>query len=257
MKKLLLIAGILVAIGLVAIVVVAFSLGSIVRNGVNRVGPQLTQSPVTLDAAQLSPFSGSGTLRGLHVGNPSGWSGDKAFSLGEVRLDLEPRSLWAEAVVIEELVIQRPEFVYEQRLTGGSNIKDLIENIRKAVGTPAERPIGEPEQPPKKFIIKSLRLQDGLVRVGLGPAAATVPLPELSYENLGVKEGGLTGAQIANVVLSDVLGRVITVATSKGLLSLPSGAAGQTLEAVGSGLQKIFGGRKDAPAPEEKKKENR
>jgi hypothetical protein len=259
MKKVLLILGVLAAIVVVALLVISFSLGTLVRQGVNRVGPELTKTSVTLQEARLSPFSGTGTLRGLQVGNPEGWGAGNAFSLGEVHIELQPRTLWKDAVVIDSLIIQRPEFVYEQRLTGGSNLKQLIDNIRQAIGSPAERPIGEPEEPPRRFIIKQLRLEEGLVRVGLGVAGAEVPLPTLAYENLGVQEGGLTAAQIAQVVLSDVLGRVIGVATSKGILSLPGGAAGEVLDAVGGALQKsggslekLLGGRREAP---EKKKE--
>jgi hypothetical protein len=259
MKKVLLILGVLAAIVVVALLVVSFSLGTLVRQGVNRVGPELTKTSVTLQEARLSPFSGTGTLRGLQVGNPEGWGAGNAFSLGEVHIELQPRTLWKDAVVIDSLIIQRPEFVYEQRLTGGSNLKQLIDNIRQAIGSPAERPIGEPEEPPRRFIIKQLRLEEGLVRVGLGVAGAEVPLPTLAYENLGVQEGGLTAAQIAQVVLSDVLGRVIGEATSRGILSLPGGAAGEVLDAVGGALQKsggslerLLGGRRETP---EKKKE--
>lgn len=260
MKKALIIIGVLAAIVVVALLVVGFSLGTLVRQGVNRVGPELTKTTVTLEEATLSPFTGTGSLRGLQVGNPEGWSAGNAFSLGEVHIDLEPRSLWQDAVVIDSLVIQRPEFVYEQRITGGSNLKQLIDNIQQAIGTSAERPIGEPEEPPRRFIIKQLRLEEGRVRVSMGGAGAEVPLPTLAYENLGVEEGGLTGAQVAQVVLSDVLGRVINLATSKDILSLTGGAAGQALDAVGNALQKsggslqkLFGGGQEPTLPEKKK----
>jgi hypothetical protein len=255
MKKLIVALSVVVGLGLLLVIVVGLALGSIVRNSVNRIGPQITRTPVVLEDAQLSPFSGSGTLRGLFVGNPEGWSGEKAFSLGEVRFQVQPRSLLSETIIIDELIVQRPEFVYEQRLTGGSNIRDLLENIRRVIGTRAERP-DDPTEPPRKFIIHRLRLTDGVAHVGLGPAAVDVPLPELSYDELGVAEGGLTAAELAQVVLGDVLGRVISVAAASGQIRVPEGA-GQILDAVGGALQggelqRLLRGR-EAPPPEPKK----
>lgn len=258
MRKLLFVIGILLVLGLAALLAVGFFLGSLVESGVNRLGPKVTQTDVALEDAQLSPFTGRGTLQNLSVANPAGWSAGNAISLGEVQLHVQPTTVWKDPMVIEELVVNRPQFVYEQKLTGGSNLKDLLENVQQAIGTP-DRPIGAPEEPARKFIIKRLRLNEGSVRVGLGPAAAEVPLPELAYDNLGVAEGGLTGAQIAQVVLSDLVGRVIGQVTSRGILSLPKGA-GDALQKMGGALEKsglpgLFGREPKTPPPAEKKSE--
>lgn len=253
MKKVLLILGLLLGLIVIAAVVLSFSLGSIVRRGVVEFGPRLTQTDVDLESATLSPVSGTGTLTQLRVANPQGWSEGNAFSLGRIHVDLEPSTLLGDGpIVIEELVIEEPHFRYEQRLRGGSNIKDLLENIQQAVGEPAEQPIGTEQAPPRKFIIHKLRLLDGTVDVGVQVASASVPLPELAYDNLGVDEGGLTGGQIASHVLRDVLGRVVTVATAKGILSLPGGATGETLQTLGQGLQQLLGGKKQDDAAKEK-----
>lgn len=245
MKKLLVIFGILFLCIAVGLVILNFFLGSLVKKGVNDWGPRLTQTPVTLDDARLSPLSGTGTFRGLYVGNPEGWGSDKAFSLGEIHVDLVPTTLLENPIVIEELLIDAPEFVYEHRLTGGSNLKELIENIEEATGGLLERPIGEPDEPERKFIIKRLRLRNGVAQVQAATAAATVPLPELSYDDLGVEEGGLTAAQLSRVVLTDVLARVVSVATAEGLRALRENQGGDALESLGGaavkGLQQFLG----------------
>src|SRR5262245_12988466 len=86
----------------------AYFLGNIVKAGVNRVGPKITQSSVELASAKISPFSGSGALGGLTVGNPVGWSAGRALYLGEMRLQIEPRTVLGDVVVIDELVIDQP-----------------------------------------------------------------------------------------------------------------------------------------------------
>ena len=56
-----------IVLGLVAVVYIGltFFLGSIVKAGVNRFGPQLTQTKVVLSGAHISPLTGSGNLSGL------------------------------------------------------------------------------------------------------------------------------------------------------------------------------------------------
>src|SRR5438105_4471054 len=107
MKILLVIGGVLLALAIGAYVVLAHNLDAIVVNGVNTYGPKLTQSKVDLASAQLSPFSGSGTLKGLSVGNPTGWSDGRAFYLGQVHLAIEPRSILSDTIVVDEILIDQ------------------------------------------------------------------------------------------------------------------------------------------------------
>src|SRR4051812_23251666 len=115
-KKLLIIGGVLAALALVAFFTLQFFLGSIVKTAVNNFAPKLTGTKVTLDAAAVSPLSGSGTLSGFFVGNPPGWSSDKAFYLGKVHMDMVPFSVFGDHIVINEIVIDQPEFVYETKI---------------------------------------------------------------------------------------------------------------------------------------------
>jgi hypothetical protein len=213
----------LVIILLVGYFVVAYSMGSLVKAGVNRVGPGITQSKVELAGAKISPLTGAGTLTGFAVGNPQGWSDRNAFFLGQVSIDLEPASVFKDVIVINEIVIDQPEFLYETKLVT-SNIKDLLKNIEQYTGTKKE--IGEKEKPAKKFIVKKFRLTNGKATLGVGAAALPVPLPEISLDNLGVNEGGITGGQLAAVVMKDVLAKIVNA--TAGALGQLGGTAGNT-----------------------------
>jgi len=211
--------GLLVVVAAVYIGV-AFFLGSIVKGTVNRVGPQVTQSNVVLESATISPLSGIGTLNGFTVGNPPGWSSTPAFHLGRVHVDLVPKSVFADVIVINELTIDQPEFNYETRLVS-SNINDLLANIQKYAGS-GEKEAAK-EGPPKKFIVKQLRFTNGKATLGLGGTALPIPLPEIKLDNLGVAEGGLTGGQLSAVVLGDVLRTIVKAATeARGLTGADS-----------------------------------
>ncbi len=245
MKKVLLttIVGVL-ALVVIAYVAAHFFLGSAVKTGVNRVGPRVTQTKVELADAALSP-TGSGTLTGLAVGNPSGWTDTNALYLGNVEFDVEPTSVLSDTIVINSLVIDQPELTYETRVVS-SNIADLLKNIEASLGPSAPKPEDQ-DGPPKKFIVKHFKLTDGKVTVGVGPAALPLPLPSLELTDLGVKEGGLTAGQLSVAVLRQVLGNVVSATTGAALKSGGTLGAGATeqLKKTGEGLKKLFGGEKE------------
>lgn len=236
---------------LAAYFVAAYAMGSVVKAGVNKVGPSITQSKVELAGAKLSPLTGAGTLTGLAVGNPKGWSDGNAFFLGKVSIDVEPTSVFGDTIVINEIIIDQPEFLYETKLVT-SNIKDLLKNIEQYAG--GNKEIGKEEGPPKKFIVKKFRLTNGKATLGVGVAALPVPLPPVSLDDLGVKEGGITGGQLAGAIMRDVLSKIVTA--TAGALGQLGGTAGNTTvektkeaaKAAGDAIKSLFG-KKPEPAP--------
>ena len=245
MKKLYLIGGVLLGLGLAVYIVLAFFLGSIVKAGVNSFGPKLTQTRVELASANLSPLTGSGTLTGLAVGNPKGWSDNNAFSLGKVQVRLQPFSIFGDHIVIDEITIDGPEFLYETRIVT-SNIKDLLKNIEAFTGSGGKGAESKSGQP-IKFIVKKFRLTNGVARLGTGVAALPVPLPLISINDLGVQEGGITPDQLAGVLMKNVLSGIVAgTANALGQVGSTAGAASleKTKEAAkkaGENLKKLFG----------------
>jgi hypothetical protein len=242
MKKFLIFGGLGLLVVLVVVYIgVNFFFGSIVKSTVNRVGPKVTQSKVVLRSATISPLAGTGTLGGFTVGNPEGWSGGDVLSLGTIHLDMEPKSVFSDVIVINELVIDEPVFNYETRLLS-SNIGDLLGNIKKYGGA-GDKEAAEGGQP-KKFIVKKLRFTNGkaTLGVGLGSAAVPLPLPEIRLDDIGVAEGGVTGSRLAVIVLGDVLKTVVeTVAKSPGHAGV--GTLEKAMEAakqVGDGVKDLF-----------------
>ena len=243
MKKLLLIAGILAGLALVAVVATTFFLGSIVTAGVNRVAPKLTQTKVVLASASISPLTGSGTLSGLVVGNPKGWSDANLCSLGKIHLDVAPFSILGDHVVINEITIEAPEFNYETKLVA-SNVNDLLKNIEQITGS-KDVTTGKSGQP-IKFEVKKFRLQNGWVRLGVGPAALKLPMPPIALDNLGTTEGGITPDQLAVAVMRSVTGSVVSAtAQAAGKIGGTAGAAAaEGLKGAGDAIKGLFGGKK-------------
>lgn len=250
MKKALIVLGILLGVTVLGMVVLAFTMGAIVTKGVNTFGPKITGTKVTLDHAVISPIGGSGTLSGLFVGNPEGWKSDKAFYMGKVRVSVAPLSILGDHIVVNEVLIDSPEFVYETKIIS-SNIKDLLNNIEKNLGSGTT---GQPSAStpttgsgkPLKFEIKSFRLQNAKVTLGVGPTAITLPMPPIVMTNLGTAEGGITPDQLTAKVMTNVLANIVGAVADSAFKIGGAGGATATDAASGAikGIKNLFGGGK-------------
>ena len=251
MKKIFVRIAIVVAVILiVGLVVVFFSLNAIVKKGVETVGPQLTKVEMRLGSAQLSPFSGSGRLRQLFVGNPEGYKTPSAIQVGDIKVAVQLSSLLSDTIVVEEINIQSPEITLEGSLSG-NNLSKILENLEAASGggktESAEKP---PAGGGKKFFVKDLVVNGGKIHLSntsLGGKAMTVPLPPVHLQNIGTKDKGVTAAELSKQILDKVLASAKTAATGavadigKGVKAVGA-EAGQQVEKVTTGLKGLFKG---------------
>ena len=249
-SKLLISVGVLVAVAVVAVVIVSKTIDSAVTKGVNTFAPQITGTTVNLESARISPLSGSGSFSGLVIGNPDGWSDNNLASLGHIHLDVAPMSLLGDTIVIEDMVIEAPEFRYETKLVA-SNVKDLLKNIEKIAGAGTEEEAAE-DSAEKRIAIKRFILRNGKVSIGTGDAAVTVPLPDLELNDLGSPDNGLMPVRLAGAVSKEVVGDIIG-ASVKALTTMGGTSGASALEGVkdvGGAIKGIFGGKKDKDDPQ-------
>src|SRR5689334_20999533 len=94
---------------------------ALIKRAIERYGPELTGVSVKVGAVKLEPMDGTGSIRGLEVGNPRGYEAPRALSLGEMRLAVDPKSLAADVVHVKELSLEAPRITYE-RGPGGDNL---------------------------------------------------------------------------------------------------------------------------------------
>ncbi len=246
LKKILIFVAVLAVLGVIALVAIGFFINPIITKGVNSIAPKITGTKVELASTNVSMLTGGGHLKGLFVGNPEGWKSDKAFYLGEIRVSVVPTSLLSDCIVINEVFIDSPEFVYETNLRS-SNIAALQKQIQDNLGmggSGSEQPGETPASgSAKKIILKSFKLQGGKVTLGLGASAITVPMPPLSITDLGVAEGGITPDQAVSAVMKAVLNNVTKAATGALLNGGGAGVDGikDATKGVTEGLKGLFG----------------
>ncbi len=221
-----------------------FFLGSIIRAGVNNLGPRLMQTKVSLAGAELSPLSGSGTLTGLTVGNPTGWSDGNAFYLGKIHISMKPSSIFGDHVVIDEITIDQPEFTEETHGVS-SNIGDLLKNLDQVTGGAGPDPTAKNGKP-IRFEVRKFILQNGKVTLGAGPAALSLPMPPITLDNLGTSEGGITPGQLTFAVMRSVTTSIVSAtAQAAGKIGATGGAAAMdSVKKAGDSIKGLFGGKK-------------
>lgn len=204
--RLLLVAIVLVVL---ALGVGIFFLGSIVKAGVEKVGPSVTGVPVKLDSATVSLFGGSGTLKGFVVGNPEGFQSTEAIKVGTVTLSVVPKSVFSDKVIIHSIRVEAPEISYELSLKG-SNLGKILDNVSRGANKPAgeTKPPGQPTDKKSsdagkklqvdEFVITGAKMHFGATGFGSAP----VIIPEIRLINLGQGPDGITPAELTQLVIS-------------------------------------------------------
>jgi hypothetical protein len=237
MKAVVGVLAVLAAVSVLLVVGLTFFLGSFTAKAFNRVAPRITGTPTTLGSAHVKPWNGVGTLEALRVGNPPGWQSDSLASIGRIHLEIQPRSLLGETVIIDELVIEEAVFHLETKIVS-SNLGDLLKQIERNTGPASGEAPADTTGATRRFAVRHAVLRDAQVTLGVGTETVTLRIPELTLVNLGTPEKGLTAGQLAAEATRQIVAGVLgAVARSPGTVSSASGAA--AAEAIKSGVKQL------------------
>jgi len=119
---------ILVVLIVGVMIVVGLFLGTIVKKGMEAVGPKITQVSIRVDAVSLSLLNGSATINGLVVGNPEGYKTPQAISVGSVAVGVNPLTVLSDKIVVRSVRVEAPEITFEGGL-GGNNLSKIMDNV--------------------------------------------------------------------------------------------------------------------------------
>jgi len=253
MKKLIIRGVVLLLVLLVVAVGVSiYFLGSIVKKGVETVGPQITGTEIKLESATLSLLSGSGKLKGLQVGNPEGFKTESAIKVGSVSVGVVAGSVFSDKVHVTQVNVQAPEITFEGGLKG-NNLGKLLDHVQAAAGgADKTKATSKDKTSSKKLQVDDFVISGGKINLSidagpLGGKSATVPLPEIHLTNLGSGPDGITAADLTAKVLKELLQAAIPAA-EKAVVDLGKGVttgvvkeAGKTAtEGVTKGIGDLF-----------------
>jgi hypothetical protein len=210
MKKILIILGILAVIVIGGLIILFSSLDRIVTAGIERFGSMTTQTEVKVSSVTLKLKSGEGSVKGIQIGNPSGFTSSNAFTLGDISIKIDPSTVTKDVVVIDRIYISKPHVTYEINDSGQSNINVIKENIKQLQGKSAPEAAREEEKGKAavKLLIRQFEIEGGQidVHVPVQPEPMTVKMPPIKLANLG--SGGEPPGEIAARILSALVKNV-------------------------------------------------
>ena len=264
MMRMILIAVVVAVIGAVgALIFVLSSLDEVIREAVQTHGSEITKTKVSLAEVDIDLTSGRGSLRGLSIGNPAGFSTPSAFELGAISIIIDTSTMADDTIVITEIVIDGPVITYELG-ADGSNIDAIQRNVEAYMarfgggGTAANDDGGEGP----KMIIDDLYIRGGAVNVSagfLGGKTLGTALPDIHLEDIGREDEGASPAEVAERIIAAITDGTTSAISGLGLEAMMGDAgkmiegiaegAGEALEGVAEGATKalgnLFGGSND------------
>ena len=194
MTKKLVIVALCLVIAIAGVAVYLYnSLDSIVKNAIEHSGTQITGTKVSVGSVDISLRSGRGTIRGVRVGNPDGFSNENAVELGEITLDLDVASLNRDPIVIEKIHVGAPVVnaeVDEKLATNVGVIRNHVQQYRASAARPAS---GKQDAGfEKHFVIRSFVVEEGVVSgdaTRIGSEKREYALPPIELSNVGGERG--------------------------------------------------------------------
>lgn len=185
-------------------------LGVRVEKKIELAGSELTGVPVQVERVELKLMRGMGEIAGLTVANPAGYEAEYAFQMDLSRLNLGVFSLLlgVKTIILDELVIDSPVVNFERNAQGGSNLKEISDNVRENIDRADQKLVEEkprtdksPKEPiriaVRKLVIKRVtfnaRLVDGTTASGT--------LPDIELTDVGGSEG-MTAGGLGSVIVA-------------------------------------------------------
>ena len=241
-----------ILIGVVVLLVIAAggvyylysNLGGLIKTAMETYGSEATQAQVKVASVNLSLTSGEGAISGISIGNPKGYSAANAFALGLVSMKVDVGSVTKNPVVIKEIVIDKPQLVYEMATDGSSNLQAIQKNVNAYAakmgaggGAAGQKPAAGSKEPERKIIIENLYVRNGQIAAShalLKGKQISTGLPTIHLTNIGKAKGGATPAEIANDVIGAISQQASKAATADLTKSLDSlkGAVGDAIGGV-------------------------
>lgn len=199
-----------------AVVIFVNKLGDLVETGVETYGSEYLQAPVQIDGVKLSLLDGEGSIQGMTVGNPEGFSTDNALDVEKIKLALNIDSLTAPVIVIKEITVDGAAILFEQQGSKKNNLQTLMKNVEAA--TASDEAAEDSAQSTRELAIKEFNFNNASVTLRSDlTGEKQISVPDIQLTDLGTEKDGLGAAEavkrmmepIVTIVVKEALGGVV------------------------------------------------
>lgn len=189
------------------VLIVTLTIDGMVKSAIQDKGSELLQTTVNVDDVDISIFGGTGSITGLIIENPDGFSEEPAMRFDRADIRLQLSSLISDEIIIHELIITGPELFFEQQEMQ-ANLKTLNDNFNRS-----------PDESEKSLIIDYFLIENGLVKVSTSidrERSGEATIDRFELEGIG-RDGNNTVKESLRQILDPLLERAIAEAVQSGV----------------------------------------
>ncbi len=212
------------------------NLDNIVKAAIEKYGSQVTQTSVNVGSVHIGLTDGLGSISGLKIGNPKGFSSDYLFKMDTVSVQMDVEKLSSELIVINQILLDGPSVIYEMS-QNGSNVDAIQKNVNASTGGGSGGEDGSESAGPK-LIVENLIVKNGDIQVTSnmvkGKTLSTKMEP-IHIRDIGKSSGGATSSEVTKQVLAVLMKQISASAQKVDLKSLMDE---ETLKKMGEGKLK-------------------
>jgi uncharacterized protein involved in outer membrane biogenesis len=206
-------AAFLIALIIIALVIVYFSLNGIIRSRVQSATADATGQPTTLQSAQLGLFSGTLGLKNLQIHNPQNFGATDFVALQNIDLTMHTGSLLSDTVVLPTITLHGLHISLIQDGLS-NNLQEVLAKVQQVRKKNAAD--GEAGGAGKKLDVGQVRLVDTVLTLslknvpGADPQTFEVPIKELVLNHPTNPDGRA-------LRIADLIGQVLAATTDAAL----------------------------------------
>lgn len=187
----------------------------------NKLAPGIVGTPTHVDEISVSVYQGRIEIDDLFVGNPEGFSSDRAFSLDKIALEVEPASLFGQTIRVEEISISNPTIIVEYA-AGKINLAEIQKHLKsrrapkaaesKSADKPAEdksaadTSAAKEKAEGRKLSVNKIALTDADVQIVINGKSHKIESPDIVLENVAPE--GVSAGELSLLIIEKILGQV-------------------------------------------------
>jgi len=167
------------------------------------VASEILQTEVEVDDVNFDLGKGRGEISGIQIANLGGYEEPRLFSLNKAALQIDGSTLNGPVLVIEELLVDGARLTVEHKNLTDTNLQQLLDNLQQNAQRQDQPQDSASEM---NFMVEKLAFTNITMEV-VSPEfeRTTITLPDIRRSDLGNRQTGLTGEELAEAVIKPLL----------------------------------------------------
>lgn len=197
--------GLVVIVGAVLFVGLS-NLNSLVKTSIESVGSELTGTAVTLGEVDVKITEGYGALHRLVVANPEGYNSAYAFSMDNIVLDIDPRSITESVIVIKNITIDGASIIAELTSLSENNLQTILNNLKSNNSSSSASSEPADSSAEVRFMVEQFNFTNAKAQVISSQFGNhELSMPAIKLQNIGDKATGLTPGQLTQALIKPII----------------------------------------------------